>query len=162
MYACMYVCMHACMHACIYVLMYVCMYVCMDGWMYARMYLCMRLCTHTHTHTHTHTRTHARTHACTHAHTHTHTHTHTPGGDVTQRLCPDSASVASLRYVLVSKETYNRPKETYLYAKRDLQMTSIAEVCERVKRDLCIWQKRPRIPVNDRRGMRKCQKRPVF
>ena len=27
-----------------------------------------------------------------------------------------------LRYVLVSKETYNRPKETYLYAKRDLQI----------------------------------------
>jgi len=28
---------------------------------------------------------------------------------------------AYVRYVLVSKETYNRPKETYSYAKRDLQ-----------------------------------------
>ena len=49
------------------------------------------------------------------------------------------ASKAYLRYVLVSKETYNRPKETYLYAKRDLQMTSIAEV----KRGLLQCQKRP-------------------
>jgi len=28
--------------------------------------------------------------------------------------------VVDLRYVLVSKETYNRPKETYLYGKRGL------------------------------------------
>ena len=49
--------------------------------------------------------------------------------------------LACQRYVLVSKETYNRPKETYSYAKRDLQITGMSEVCHtkcvsRVKRDL--------------------------
>ncbi len=51
----------------------------------------------------------------------------------------------TLRYALVSKDTGKRPKETYLYAKGDLQMTSIAEVCVcvSVKRGLLVWQKRP-------------------
>ena len=45
---------------------------------------------------------------------------------------------AYARYVLVSKETYNRPKETYLYAKRDLlPQTYLSHVsASSVKRDL--------------------------
>ena len=39
----------------------------------------------------------------------------------------DLLILAYLRYPEVSKETYNRPKETYLYAKRDLQITGIPE-----------------------------------
>ena len=97
-------CNNTCMRACIHE---ICIYV--DAIILA----CVHACMHTRIHTHTHT--------------HTHTHLSSKSGIAVKndREAAFALRVArevlfGTRLVLVSKETYNRPKETYLYAKRDL------------------------------------------
>ena len=91
---------------------------------------------HTHTHTHTHT------YIYIHTYIHTHIYTNSP------RI------LAYLGCVLVSKETYNRPKETYLYGKRGLSTIAYLSCAyASASKEPTIWQKRPIIrqkrPINN-------------